>query len=55
MKAYQFEIYTCNPTTKESGWDIQFRTVLANNIKEAEEELEISPLFDCIIAFNNAI
>ena len=55
LKAYQFEIYTCNEITGETGWDIKFRTVLAYSKKEAKELLRETPFFDCIILFNYCV
>ena len=52
MKAYQFAIYTVNPQTNETGWDIEFRTIFANERSEAREALRNTPLFDCVILFN---
>ena len=49
MKAYRFEIYTNNAITGESGWDIVFRTVFADDIETARANVSNTPLFDCII------
>ena len=53
MKAYNFEVYTCHPTTGESGWEIEFPDVVAVSKKEARLLLKRWPLFDCIILFNH--
>jgi len=52
MKAARFEIYTTNPETGGSGWDIKFRYVLGETIKEAREVLKSTPNFDCVILFD---
>lgn len=54
MKAFNFEVYTCNPTTGEEGWDIKFPTVFADSLPMAREVLKESyPNFDCEILFNH--
>lgn len=53
MKAYNFEVYTCHPSTGESGWEIEFPDVVAESKKEAKLLLKRWPLFDCIILFNH--
>lgn len=55
MKAYQFEIYTIDPVTGQTGWEIVNRTVLAESKAEAREALKNTPLFDCIILFNYCV
>lgn len=56
MKAFNFEVYTCNPTTGETGWDIKFPTVFADSMEQAKAFLRTSyPNFDCIILFNYGI
>jgi hypothetical protein len=58
MKAFNFEIYTINPETKETGWEIVFRTVFVNSDETdtrksgARAKLAETPLFDCVILFN---
>lgn len=52
VKEYNFEVYTVNPTTGETGWDIKFRSVFAHSKEEARELLKQTPLFDCVILFN---
>lgn len=53
MKAFNFEIYTLNPITKETGWEIEFPTVYANSYQHAIEILKNDyPDFDCVILFN---
>ena len=52
MKVSRFEIYTTNPETGESGWDIKFRYVLGETVKEAREALKSTPNFDCVILFD---
>lgn len=51
-KIYNFEIYTCNPITKEEGWDIKFVTVVADSKMEAREKLKDVPNFDVVILFD---
>ena len=51
-KEYTFEIYTRNPITGESGWDIMVGFV--THAKDREDavrqiKLEFGKLFDCII------
>lgn len=56
MKAFNFEVYTCNPLTGEEGWDIKFPTVFAEDKKDARRILkEYYPHFDCVILFNYEI
>lgn len=50
--AFNFEIYTCNPETGETGWDIHCPTVFAKDKAEAKEKLKSYPNYDCIILFN---
>jgi len=52
MKHYNFEIYTNNPVTGESGWDIKWAGCFANSKEEAREEIKNFPNFDTIITFN---
>ena len=52
MLEFNFEIYTCNPETFETGWDIKFVSVFAEDKADAKEKLKDFPLFDCIILFN---
>lgn len=52
MKAYNYEIYTVNEQTGETGWDIKFRTIFAETREEAKQILKNSPFFDCVILFN---
>jgi hypothetical protein len=49
IKHYQFEIYTKNPTTGESGWEIKFRNVAADSFERAKEILRGSPHYDVTI------
>lgn len=49
FESYCFEIYTLNPETKETGWEIKFVEVLANSMREAREKIKSFPLFDCVI------
>lgn len=52
MKEVNFETYTKNPETGESGWDIYFVSVIADSKVEAKEILKEWDLFDEIILFN---
>jgi len=55
-KAFNFEIYTCNPATGEGGWDIKNPYIFAEDKKAAKEILKNDyPDFDCIILFNHEI
>ena len=52
MNCYQrVEIYTLNPETKETGWDIKFILVKGRSRNEARERLKNYPLFDCVITW----
>lgn len=52
-KAYNFEVYTCNPATGETGWDIKCPTIFATDKANAREILKNEyPHFDVIILFN---
>lgn len=53
MKAFSFEIYTKNPLTGETGWDIQFVNVFAEDMAAAKQQLKLIPDYDCIILFNH--
>jgi hypothetical protein len=53
LKSYSFEIYTKHPLTGETGWDIQFVNVFAEDMNEARILLKSIPDFDCIILFNH--
>jgi hypothetical protein len=52
INEYNFEVYTINPETKETGWDIKFVSVIAENKVQAKAILRDWPLFDCIILSN---
>lgn len=55
LKEYAFEIYTLNPNTNETGWDIINNcVVVAETMQEARVKLKEYPLFDCVILFNYA-
>lgn len=49
---FNFEIYTSDPITGTSGWDIQMVSVKAETKLEAKEKLKSYPNFDVIILFN---
>lgn len=49
---FGYEIYTKNPTTGETGWDIKFIEVVATSHRNALEMLAKWPLFDVIILNN---
>lgn len=55
MKKFNYEIYTNNALTGESGWDIMFVSVFAEDKKVAREMLSYFPNFDCVILFNYGI
>lgn len=56
VKAFNFEVYTCNPATGEEGWDIKFPTIFARSVKEARKLLKSDyPNFDCVILWNYGI
>lgn len=55
MKAYQFEIYTIDSVSGQTGWEIVNRTVFAESKAEAREQLKQTPLFDCVILFNYCV
>lgn len=40
-----YELYTKNPVTKETGWDIKW-------VRSTEEQVKSYPDFDCIISRN---
>jgi hypothetical protein len=54
-KAFNFEIYTENPETGETGWEIKFIDVFAFDIKEARMLLTKVPNYDCVILFNHCV
>ena len=49
---FNFEIYTIDPLTGQTGWEIICVSVKAENKAEAKEKLKQFPNFDCIITFN---
>jgi hypothetical protein len=53
LNEYDFEIYTKNPETGETGWDIKFVRVYAKTRNEAGETLKTFPDFDCVITRAN--
>ena len=53
MREHCFEIYTLNPVTRETGWDIEHVVVVADNKKEAVKKIKKYPLFDCIISYGD--
>lgn len=50
IKSYYVEIYTKNPTTLESGWDIEILNIEADDEEEAKSIARNHPLFDCVIS-----
>lgn len=52
MKEINYEVYTINPTTKETGWDIKHVSVIANSKDEAKKVLKNWEIFDEIILCN---
>jgi len=50
---YNFEIYTCNKKTGETGWDIHYVDVKAETRAQARENIKKYPYFDCVILFNH--
>jgi len=51
IEAFTFEIYTKNPLTGETGWDIKFVRAFGETKAEARNWLENTfPNFDCEIA-----
>ncbi len=51
-KYWNFEIYTSDPVTGTTGWEIENVSVKAETKAEAREQLKKYPNFDCIILFN---
>ncbi len=51
IRAYGFEIYTKDPITGTSGWDIEHLDIYAKTKQDAESWLLNFPNFDCIIMF----
>lgn len=49
---FNFEIYTSDPVSGTTGWDIKMVSVRASNREEARESLKEFPYFDCVILFN---
>lgn len=52
LQEFNYEVYTLNPDTGETGWDIKFVSVIAPDSKTAKSYLKQWPLFDCIILHN---
>lgn len=50
---YDFEIYTTNPETGETGWDIKFIRVYATDRKTARTIVSTFPNYDCVITSAN--
>jgi len=51
LNAYEVEVYTLNPDTGESGWDIIVCVVVASSRADARAYLKLWPLFDCVITW----
>jgi hypothetical protein len=51
-KYYNFEIYTIDPITGTTGWDIHMVSVKAQTLLEARTNLKDYPNFDCVILYN---
>ena len=51
-KYFNFEIYTSDPISGTTGWDIEMLSVKANTKQEARLKLKDYPNFDVIILFN---
>lgn len=49
---FNFEIYTSDPSTGTTGWDIFMVSVKADTYEEAIINLKKFPNFDCVILFN---
>jgi hypothetical protein len=49
---FNYEIYTCDPITGTTGWEIQNISVRAETRKEARELIKNYPNFDVIILYN---
>jgi hypothetical protein len=52
MKSFEAEIYTINPVTGQTGWDIKFIRTLAESKEDARVNFKTYPEFDCIILWN---
>lgn len=52
-KYYNFEIYTSDPVSGQSGWDIKMVSAKGNSYKEARERLKDFPHFDVVILYNH--
>ena len=50
---YNYEIYTIDPVTRTTGWDILNLSVKAETRVLAKEKLKKFPNFDVIILFNH--
>jgi len=51
-KYFNFEVYTSDPITKTTGWEITTLSVKAESKQEAKEKLKDYPNFDVIILYN---
>jgi hypothetical protein len=51
-KYFNFEIYTSDPITGTTGWEIEMVSVKAETKIDAKEKLKDYPNFDVIILFN---
>jgi hypothetical protein len=51
-KYYNFEIYTSDPISGTTGWEIEMLSVKAETKQDAKEKLKDYPNFDVIILFN---
>jgi hypothetical protein len=49
---FNFEIYTSDPITGATGWEIKSVSVKAETKQQARENLKNFPLFDVVILFN---
>jgi hypothetical protein len=54
--SWNFEVYTRDPITGATGWDIKFPNIFAETMKEARQILmDEYPDFDVVILFNHNI
>jgi hypothetical protein len=52
LKVFSYEVYTIDPVSKQTGWDIKFVNVIAHTGSEALHILTTWDAFDCVILFN---
>ena len=54
-KVFNFEVYLKSPVSGQSGWELHFVNVYANNETEARQQLKFYPRFDKVLQYNGEV